>query len=478
MLVAPAHWGGDSHRAQLLTVVRELARRGHAVTYVTSQLEREEDRADVASSGVEVIAPEGIAWPADLDLSLAVRMARGETELEARRVLVKAASEAAVSFFAAERVRALCSRQFDVGLVDADSLTGHLLIDALYPLPHAHFLTYPYRRPATLSLKTQMLDTATLQRESGHVLERLRARLGAPPKAQCAACHVLTIIGHSRALHASANQPMPEVLSQTTSSRKEQLNASLLVAGPPALYCTGSVLARPSSGEAALSGAFAELADGARGGFVVVALGSWGDRACTQLGKDEAVLAALSQLGCPCIWKTASAPQHVRGAAVNVHVATWLPQRALLAHPHCRLLVCHGGANSVSEALGCGVPVVALPIAWDQPVNAALLEDLEVGRSLPLATLAASSLLDAMRAVLADGALAERARTLAVEMGLLDSKAAGAADLVERVACTFDAEMREAAAHGIGAATVPDSTSSDDDASVDEAVAGWGDGLD
>jgi len=174
----------------------------------------------------------------------------------------------------------------------------------------------------------------------------------------------------------------------------------------------------------------AEWADAAgSGGFVVVSLGSWADGACTALGKDGAVRDALASLGLPAIWKTTFSSS---SGAPNVRTAPWLPQRALLAHRCCRLLVCHGGANSISEACGSGVPVVALHVAWDQPQNAARVAALRLGAALPLSECTAASLLAAMRGVLDDPETPRRAAEMADAMARRDSGAHGAARLVER----------------------------------------------
>ena len=66
-----------------------------------------------------------------------------------------AACAAADAFFADAAVRALFPPpgglpRFDVAVVDAGSLCGALLVDALHPLPYVHYLSYPYRPPASL----------------------------------------------------------------------------------------------------------------------------------------------------------------------------------------------------------------------------------------------------------------------------------------------------------------------------------------
>lgn len=62
----------------------------------------------------------------------------------------------------------------------------------------------------------------------------------------------------------------------------------------------------------------------------------------------------------------------------NVHIERYVPQTLLL--PYCDLVVTHGGFNTVQSVLCAGLPMVILPIAADQHVNAHSCANLGVGR--------------------------------------------------------------------------------------------------
>ena len=64
----------------------------------------------------------------------------------------------------------------------------------------------------------------------------------------------------------------------------------------------------------------------------------------------------------------------------NVYVYKSVPQLKVLKMAD--VFVTHGGMNSVSEALFYGVPMVVIPFASDQPVNARCVERLGVGKAL------------------------------------------------------------------------------------------------
>lgn len=61
----------------------------------------------------------------------------------------------------------------------------------------------------------------------------------------------------------------------------------------------------------------------------------------------------------------------------------WAPQGRILEHSSIGGFVSHCGWNSVTEALKCGVPIIALPMQHDQPLNARLLVN-EVGVGLEI----------------------------------------------------------------------------------------------
>lgn len=86
-------------------------------------------------------------------------------------------------------------------------------------------------------------------------------------------------------------------------------------------------------------------------------------------------------------------------------VAEYLPQVRLLASAAAS--VTHGGNNSVSEAVGQGVPLVVLPFSTDQFAGAAAIERTGVGRAFDPNAASVDELTEALRAV-ADPAFAGR----------------------------------------------------------------------
>ena len=114
----------------------------------------------------------------------------------------------------------------------------------------------------------------------------------------------------------------------------------------------------------------------------------------------------------------------------HIRVQPTLPQAALL--PRCALLVCHGGFNSVKEALAQGVPLVILPIAGDQPYCARRCQALGVARVIGPAQRHPQAIRAAVRAVLGDPAYRDRARHMRDDIHALPP-ARAAAEALERL---------------------------------------------
>jgi len=94
----------------------------------------------------------------------------------------------------------------------------------------------------------------------------------------------------------------------------------------------------------------------------------------------------------------------------HVIAVPWVPQLAVLAR--ARIMITHGGANSVAEALRRGVPLLVVPLGHEQPLQAHLIERAGAGVTLALEDASPTAFAQALRTLLADGPHRERAGEL------------------------------------------------------------------
>jgi len=96
-------------------------------------------------------------------------------------------------------------------------------------------------------------------------------------------------------------------------------------------------------------------------------------------------------------WKGDAAELHVPD---NVMVLPWVPQQDILGHSKIRAMITHAGVYTLMECLSNGVPMITLPILWDQPVNAAKIAQRGLGINLQWAGLTGDKVKQALDAVI------------------------------------------------------------------------------
>jgi len=125
-------------------------------------------------------------------------------------------------------------------------------------------------------------------------------------------------------------------------------------------------------------------------------------------------------------------PQHTElELGANMVGEEFLPQASVL--PQVDLVITHGGNNTVTEALHFGIPMIVLPLFWDQYDNAQRIDEVGFGRRLDTYGHEPAELHRAIDRLLADLPLADR---LAATSRRLRASAGTerAADLITAVA--------------------------------------------
>jgi zeaxanthin glucosyltransferase len=126
-------------------------------------------------------------------------------------------------------------------------------------------------------------------------------------------------------------------------------------------------------------------------------------------------------------------PLHERVIAMR-----YTPQLEVLRHVD--LFISHGGANSVMEALACGVPMLLSPLCNDQFHQAYFVERAQVGRHLDLREASVVDIRAAIQSLLQPGRIRERVAQVAASYRR-DGAAEGAALINALVAETRPATV-------------------------------------
>ncbi|MBF4995984.1 glycosyl transferase [Nocardia sp. BSTN01] len=123
-------------------------------------------------------------------------------------------------------------------------------------------------------------------------------------------------------------------------------------------------------------------------------------------------------------------PRELGDIPPNVEVHSWVPQRAILEHADAFLT--HAGMGGCGEGLLAGVPMIAVPQAAEQFMNADRLVELGVARRIDTPQATAATLRAALHELVTDAEVARHSALLRA-----DAQAEGgtprAADLIENM---------------------------------------------
>ncbi|XP_071344753.1 UDP-glucuronosyltransferase 2B17-like [Trachinotus anak] len=117
-------------------------------------------------------------------------------------------------------------------------------------------------------------------------------------------------------------------------------------------------------------------------GVIIMSLGTFVSELPADMTNE--IAAAFAKLPQKVIWKHKGDRPATLGN--NTLLVDWMPQNDLLGHPKIKLFVAHGGTNGVQEAIYHGVPVVGLPLFFDQYDNLLRLKERGGAKILTLAT--------------------------------------------------------------------------------------------
>jgi MGT family glycosyltransferase len=176
------------------------------------------------------------------------------------------------------------------------------------------------------------------------------------------------------------------------------------------------------------------LADG-DGALIYLSLGSLGSGDVPLMERLVEVLANT-----PHRYVVSKGPQHAEyELADNMAGEEFLPQTSLL--PQVALVITHGGNNTITEAFHFGVPMIVLPLFWDQHDNAQRMHETGCGVRLPTYSFEPRAMSGAIDRLLTDGVLHARLKSIS-ERRQADPGNEHAAGLIGRLAETREPVTR------------------------------------
>ncbi|MEQ2204837.1 hypothetical protein XENOCAPTIV_019276, partial [Xenoophorus captivus] len=110
------------------------------------------------------------------------------------------------------------------------------------------------------------------------------------------------------------------------------------------------------------------------------------------------IAAVFAQLPQKVIWRHLG--ERPSNLGNNTLLVKWMPQNDLLGHPKIKAFVAHGGTNGVYESIYHGVPIIGIPLLFDQFENILRLEARGAARVVDAAKLTRQNFLEAVQDVL------------------------------------------------------------------------------
>ncbi|KAI4807904.1 hypothetical protein KUCAC02_027679 [Chaenocephalus aceratus] len=131
-------------------------------------------------------------------------------------------------------------------------------------------------------------------------------------------------------------------------------------------------------------------------GFILMSLGTLVQGLPVEITSE--IAAAFAQLPQKVIWRHAGEPPSNLGN--NTLLMKWLPQNDLLGHPKIKAFVAHGGTNGIYESIYNGVPIVGIPLLFDQFENCLRMEARGAAKVLDATKLTRQNFLEVIQEVI------------------------------------------------------------------------------
>ncbi|MBO0905940.1 glycosyltransferase [Jiella sonneratiae] len=405
-----------SHLRLFEALAEELISRGHAVNFIVNA----GAAAMVGLSGPGILVHEVGRRSDEAMRRLVSRAGNGRNPLSILRTVRDSARltdefcRKAPALCRSLGIEAILGDQMEpaAGLVAAHLGLPHVSVaaalpvhdDPTVPLP---FLDWPYD-PSEAGLKRNrggVMVARILLRRQNRTIARWAERFGLPPRHSLADC--LSTTCQISQLTESFDFPRQASPRQATSIR----------------HAVGPIRAAARGG-----GTLPIRRDPGR----PLVFASFGTLQGHRLRLFRKIAEACRRVGADCVIAHCGALDAAAAATIDARLVTdFVPQQAMLAEAD--LCVTHAGINTVLDALAAGKPMLAIPMAFDQPGIAARIVHHGVGLRPARGHLSVASLADCLERLLQTPSFTANARRIGAD--IRDSGGVRqAADLIEATA--------------------------------------------
>ncbi|XP_008331437.1 UDP-glucuronosyltransferase 1-2-like isoform X2 [Cynoglossus semilaevis] len=143
-------------------------------------------------------------------------------------------------------------------------------------------------------------------------------------------------------------------------------------------------------------------------GVIIMTLGTFVDSLPKEVA--EEIASVFAKMPQKVIWRHKGERPSTLGN--NTLIVDWMPQKDLLGHPQTKVFVAHGGTNGIQEAIYYGVPVLGIPLFFDQFDNLVRLQARGAGKILQLADINGHNFEVALKEVLLQDSYRENMQRL------------------------------------------------------------------
>nr|XP_017087342.2 UDP-glycosyltransferase UGT5-like [Drosophila bipectinata] len=374
-ILAAFFFPARSHFMMTHSIIRELVKRGHEVTFITPVSLAHEN---LGQNYTEVLFDQYAIWPVvkELTNTNSVLEMTDVNRLTFLRMVYLIGTQSTDFAFEQPAIQAFINAKDKVGKYDlllAEQFRneGALIMGHLYKIPiitvstfgHAHYLSGLFGSISPWSyvphLNVPYTDRMTLWERIENVV-------------MCATEEMVRKYSHYPQQDAILKKHFSKLLDRVPSIRELERNVSAilmngfmpLTSPRPLAYnmilVGGIHIQKPK----ALPDSLKNFLDGATYGAIYFSLGSQVRSAELPPEKLKIFLDVFGSLKQRVLWKFEN--ESLNNLPTNVMVQRWMPQADILAHPNVKMFLSHGGPNGFQEALQYGVPVLGMPVYGDQ----------------------------------------------------------------------------------------------------------------